>query len=106
MTIALSYQSKALRTGGNSFLNYLSEIQKFPILSLEEEYRHSIDFVNNGNKEAGKMLIQSHLRLVVKIAANFKNYGLPVFDLVSEGNLGLIQALKKFDLYLKSLQLS
>lgn len=81
----------------DSFATYLREIQKFPILSAEQEYEYAIKFVENNDHEAGKILIQSHLRLVVKIAHKFKNYGLPTADLVAEGNIGLIQALKKFE---------
>ncbi|MDX2082390.1 MAG: RNA polymerase sigma factor RpoH [Rickettsiales bacterium] len=79
------------------FLQYLREIQKFPILTAQEEYDYGVRFQKNGDKEAAKMLVQSHLRLVVKIARKFKNYGLPMFDIVAEGNVGLIQAVKKFD---------
>jgi len=84
----------------SSFLKYLTEIQKFPILTAEQELNYANQFVDNPDsqqgKEAAKMLIQSHLRLVVKIANKFKNYGIPITDLVSEGNIGLIYALKKF----------
>lgn len=79
------------------FLQYLKEIQKFPLLTKEEEFEYGSRFQENGDKEAAKMLVQSHLRLVVKIARKFKNYGLPMFDVVLEGNVGLVQAVKKFD---------
>jgi len=81
----------------DGFLQYIREIQKFPILSAKEEYEYGMRFKQSGDKEAAKMLVQSHLRLVVKMASKFKNYGLPITDLVSEGNIGLIQAVKKFD---------
>jgi len=81
----------------DSFKKYLQEIQKFPILTPEQEYDYAIRFAEQNDSEAGKILIQSHLRLVVKIANKFKNYGLPTADLVAEGNMGLIQALKKFE---------
>lgn len=81
----------------DSFLQYLREIQKFPLLSAKEEYEYGMRFKKTGDKEAAKMLVQSHLRLVVKMATKFRNYGLPITDLVSEGNVGLIQAVKKFD---------
>jgi len=93
-----NYQtSKNLVKNDDGFAQYLREIQKFPILTPEQEYEYAVRFARNNDKEAGKILIQSHLRLVVKIAYKFKNYGLPASDLLAEGNIGLIQALKKFE---------
>lgn len=86
-----------LSKNNDGFLQYVREIQKFPILTAKEEYDYAMRFKETGDKEAAKMLVQSHLRLVVKMASKFKNYGLPITDLVSEGNVGLIQAVKKFD---------
>jgi RNA polymerase sigma-32 factor len=86
---------------GNSqnsgFLRYLRQIHKFPILTKEEELEHGNRYAETGDKESAQILVQSHLRLVAKMALRFKNYGLPIVDLVSEGNLGLMQAVKKFD---------
>ncbi|MDA7705394.1 RNA polymerase factor sigma-32 [Rickettsiales bacterium] len=80
-----------------NFARYLQEIQKFPILKKEEEYNLALKIVNFNDKDAAKILVQSHLRLVAKMAFQFKKYGLSIADLVSEGNLGLIQAVQKFD---------
>lgn len=85
------------KLGDAGLLHYIKEIQKFPILTHEQEYNYGMKFKETGDKEAAKALVQSHLRLVVKMATKFKKYGLPTVDLVSEGNLGLIQAVKKFD---------
>ncbi len=76
---------------------YLEQIKKFPVLSQEEETRLINDFVQNGNLEAAQKLITSHLRLAAKIALTYRRYGLPMSDMISEANIGLMQAVKKFD---------
>ncbi|MFT4717697.1 MAG: RNA polymerase sigma-32 factor [Rickettsiales bacterium] len=80
-----------------NFARYLQEIQKFPILEKGEEYQLALNVVNNNDRKSAGILIQSHLRLVAKMAFQFKKYGLAISDLVSEGNLGLMHAIKKFD---------
>jgi len=77
--------------------NYLSSINKFPILSEKEEYMLAKRWQTKGDAKAARKLITSHLRLVVKIAFGFRGYKLPVEDLISEGNIGLMKAVKKFD---------
>lgn len=76
---------------------YLEQIKKFPILSEKEESDLIRDFKSNGNLESAQKLITSHLRLAAKIALTYKRYGLPMADIISEANLGLMQAVKKFD---------
>jgi RNA polymerase sigma-32 factor len=76
---------------------YLQTIQKFPILSAEQEYEFAIKWRRDNDKFAAEQLVASHLRLVAKVAYDFKNYGIPVADLIASGNLGLMQALQKFD---------
>ncbi len=76
---------------------YLQEIKKFPILSAEEEYMLAKRFKEHGDSKAAHKLVTSHLRLVAKIAMGYRGYGLPVTDLISEGNVGIMQAVKKFD---------
>ncbi len=82
----------------NSLVSYLEQIKKFPVLSEEEETRLVSDFQQNGNMEAAQILVTSHLRLAAKIAFTYRSYGLPLADIISEGNIGLMQAVKKFDL--------
>ena len=77
--------------------NYLTQIKKFPMLSSEEEYMLAKSWRDRGNLKAAEKLVTSHLRLVAKIAMGYRGYGLPVSELVSEGNIGLMQAVKKFD---------
>lgn len=84
--------------GGEASLNrYLSEIKKFPILAPEQEYMLAKRFEEHGDTEAAAQLVTSHLRLVAKIAMGYRGYGLPVSELISEGNIGLMQGVKKFE---------
>ena len=84
--------------GGEASLNrYLSEIKKFPILAPEQEYMLAKRFEEHGDADAAAQLVTSHLRLVAKIAMGYRGYGLPVSELISEGNIGLMQGVKKFE---------
>ena len=76
---------------------YLSQIKKFPMLDAEEEYMLAKNWRERGNLKSAHKLVTSHLRLVAKIAMGYRGYGLPVNELISEGNIGLMQAVKKFD---------
>ena len=84
-------------TTEGSLSNYLTQIKKFPILSLEEEYMLAKSWKDRGDLKSAQKLITSHLRLVAKIAMGYRGYGLPVSEMVSEGNIGLMQAVKKYD---------
>ena len=76
---------------------YLNEIKKFPILSVEEEYMYAERYRHHDDVDAAHALVTSHLRLVARIAMGYRHYGLPVSDLISEGNIGLMRAVKKFE---------
>jgi len=76
---------------------YLQEIKKFPILTAEEEYMLAKRYKEHDDSDAAHKLVTSHLRLVAKIAMGYRGYGLPITDLISEGNVGIMQAVKKFD---------
>jgi RNA polymerase sigma-32 factor len=93
--------SKALSVpalGGEQSLNrYLAEIKKFPVLTAEQEYMLAKRYAEHEDPEAAAQLVTSHLRLVAKIAMGYRGYGLPVSDLISEGNVGLMQGVKKFE---------
>jgi RNA polymerase sigma-32 factor len=84
-------------SGESGLSRYLNEIKRFPILSADEELLLAKDYLEQGKSEAAHKLVTSHLRLVAKIAMQYRGYGLPVADLISEGNLGLMKAVKKFD---------
>ena len=84
--------------GGEQSLNrYLAEIKKFPILAPEQEYMLAKRFQEHGDPEAAAQLVTSHLRLVAKIAMGYRGYGLPTSELISKGNIGLMQGVKKFE---------
>lgn len=76
---------------------YIQMVQKIPLLTAEEEYECATQWVKNRDQSAGEKLVASHLRMVVSVAYDFKNYGIPVGDLIASGNMGLMQALQKFD---------
>jgi RNA polymerase sigma-32 factor len=84
--------------GGEAGLNrYLAEIKKFPILAPEEEFMLAKRWTEHQDTDAAAKLVNSHLRLVAKIAMGYRGYGLPVSELISEGNIGLMQGVKKFE---------
>jgi RNA polymerase sigma-32 factor len=89
LTIALSPEQGLQR--------YLSEIRKFPMLAKEEEFMLAKSWQEHGDTRAAHQLVTSHLRLVAKIAMGYRGYGLPIGEVISEGNVGLMQAVKKFD---------
>ena len=84
--------------GGEQSLNrYLTEIKKFPLLKPEQEYMLAKRYQDHQDPDAAAQLVTSHLRLVAKIAMGYRGYGLPVSELISEGNIGLMQGVKKFE---------
>ena len=87
--------SKSLEENGLS--KFLREIRKFPILTFKDEVKLANDWVNNRDTEAAHKLVNSHLRLVVKIAMGYRGYGLALNELISEGNVGMIQSLERYD---------
>ena len=90
------YNLPTLASDG-SLAAYLSQIKKFPMLDAEEEYMLAKNWQNTGNVKSAEKLVTSHLRLVAKIAMGYKGYGLPINEMISEGNIGLMQAVKKFE---------
>ena len=80
-----------------SLAQYIQTVQKFPVLTAQEEYQYATQWTRDHDEAAAEKLVASHLRLVVSVAYDFRNYGIPVADLIASGNLGLMQALQKFD---------
>ena len=97
MTVKTEISNLPTLTSEGGLSIYLSQIKKFPILDAEEEYMLAKNWRERGNLKSAHKLVTSHLRLVAKIAMGYRGYGLPVNELISEGNIGLMQAVKKFD---------
>ena len=89
--------SVAVISPDNNLGRYLDQIKKFPMLTAEDEYNLAKDWLDKNNTKAAHKLVTSHLRLVAKIAMGYRGYGLPVADLIAEGNIGMMHAVKKFD---------
>ncbi len=96
MSTTTSYNLPVLSNEGG-LSAYLAQIKKFPMLDAEEEYMLAKNWKTTGNVKSAEKLVTSHLRLVAKIAMGYKGYGLPVSEMISEGNIGLMQAVKKFE---------
>jgi RNA polymerase sigma-32 factor len=87
----------AIASGEAGLSRYLDEIRKFPMLQPEQEYMLAKSYLEHDDSEAAHKLVTSHLRLVAKIAMGYRGYGLPISEVISEGNVGLMQAVKRFD---------
>ena len=96
MSTTTNYNLPTLSTEGG-LSTYLAQIKKFPMLDAEEEYMLAKNWRTTGNIKSAEKLVTSHLRLVAKIAMGYKGYGLPINEMISEGNVGLMQAVKKFE---------
>ena len=95
--MAKSASLPVIASGEGSLSRYLQEIRQFPMLAPEEEYMLGKRYKEHGDRDAAHKLITSHLRLVAKIAMGYRGYGLPIGEVISEGNIGLMQAVKKFE---------
>src|SRR5207248_2675381 len=87
----------AIAAGESGLSRYLTEIRKFPMLAPDEEYMLAKRYKEHGDRDAAHRLVTSHLRLVAKIAMGYRGYGLPIAEVISEGNVGLMQAVKRFE---------
>ncbi|MCK5920879.1 MAG: sigma-70 family RNA polymerase sigma factor, partial [Methylococcales bacterium] len=97
MTTQLQLRQTSLAVTTGSLEGYVQAAGQFPVLSREDEHDLAVDLRNNGNLEAARQLVMHNLRFVVKIARGYMGYGLPLTDLVQEGNIGLMKAVKRFD---------
>ena len=97
MFVPMANSNTSLIVSGSGLSKYLDDIKKFPMLSLEEEYGLAKAWVEEGCRSSAHKLVTSHLRLAAKIAMGYRGYGLPISEVVSEANVGLMQAVKRFD---------
>jgi RNA polymerase sigma-32 factor len=97
MSAKSGFSNLPVLAGEGGLSLYLTQIKKFPMLDAEEEYMLAKNWRERGSLKSAHKLVTSHLRLVAKIAMGYRGYGLPVSELISEGNIGLMQAVKKFD---------
>jgi RNA polymerase sigma-32 factor len=97
MSTSTSLQPIGILAPGANLNAYVQAVSSFAVLSVEEEQQLARDLVNNGNLDAARKLVMAHLRFVVHIARSYNGYGLPLGDLVQEGNVGLMKAVKRFD---------
>src|SRR3954462_11723838 len=87
----------SLPSAEDGLSRYLAEIRRFPVLRQEQEFAEAMRWRAHGDRDAAYRLVTSHLRLVAKIAMRYRGYGLPIAEVISEGNVGLMQAVKRFD---------
>jgi len=95
--MSASFNNLPVLRGEGNLAVYLREIRKFPVLDADEEFMLAKSWKEHGDLEAAHKLVTSHLRLVAKIAMGYRGYGLPLADLIAEGNIGMMQAVKRFD---------
>jgi RNA polymerase sigma-32 factor len=86
-----------VRTAQSGLTRYLEEIRRFPMLEPQEEYMLAKRWREHGDRDAAQKLITSHLRLAAKISMGYRGYGMPISEVISEGNVGLMQAVKRFE---------
>jgi len=95
--MAMQIASWSFAGGESNLPRYLKEIQRFPMLELQDEFMLAKRWREHGDRDAAHKLVTSHLRLVAKIAMGYRGYGLPISEVISEGNVGLMQAVKRFE---------
>jgi RNA polymerase sigma-32 factor len=95
--MALHAAALSFSTGGAALAHYLEDIRQFPMLGAQEEFMLAKRWREHGDRDAAHSLVTSHLRLAVKIAMGYRGYGLPISEVISEGNVGLMQAVKRFE---------